>query len=282
MATLKQVRQRIKTAKNIRQITRAMKLVAAARLNKAKSRVEEARPYSEKMREFIAGVGGAGDINHPLLQRRKISKALVVLVTSDRGLAGSYNSALIRRAGEFLKEQTVPTSMLAVGKKGGLFFGKRNVEVIETISVPTAGAGLEDAVAVTKKVRAMFESGEVDAVYLCYSKFFSPIRQEPQMVQLLPIEPPEGSEAGSDYKFEPNPEELLSLILPKYLLTVVFQALLEASASEHGARMTAMANATDSAGKMIDSLTLTANRVRQASITTEILEIVAGAEALKN
>lgn len=282
MATLKSIRQRIKTAKNIRQITRAMKLVAAARLNKAKTRVEEARPYSEKMREFIAGVGGAGTVQHPLLDRRPIRKALVVLVTSDRGLAGSYNTALIRRAGDWLGEQTVPTPILAVGKKGAQFFGKRGVSVVETISVPTAGAGLDDAVRVTKKVREMFESGEVDAVYLCYSKFYSPIRQEPQMVQLLPIEPPAGAETPAEYVFEPAPAELLGLILPKYLLTVVYQALLESSASEHGARMTAMSNATDNAGKMIDSLTLTANRVRQASITTEILEIVAGAEALKN
>lgn len=284
MATLKQIRQRIKTAKNIRQITRAMKLVAAARLNKAKNRVEEARPYSEKMREFIAGVGGSGSVSHPLLERREIKKALVVLITSDRGLAGSYNTALIRRCGDFLKAQSVGTDLLCVGKKGSQFFGKRGVNIVETISVPTAGAGLDDAIAVTRKVRGMFESGEVDAVYLCYSKFFSPIRQEPQIVQLLPIEPPKGDDSSkeSDYKFEPSPEQLLGLILPKYLLTVTFQSMLESSASEHGARMTAMSNATDNAGKMIGNLTLTANRVRQASITTEILEIVAGAEALKN
>ena len=157
-----------------------------------------------------------------------------------------------------------------------------SVAVVETMSVPTAGAGLAEAATLTRKLQAMFESGEVDAVYLCYSKFYSPIRQEPQVLQLLPIEPPTGGDSVSEYKFEPSADELLGLILPKYLLTVVFQSLLESSASEHGARMTAMSNATDNAGKMIDGLTLTANRVRQASITTEILEIVAGAEALKN
>ncbi|MBS1724221.1 MAG: ATP synthase F1 subunit gamma [Armatimonadetes bacterium] len=289
MATLKQIRQRIRTSKNIQQITRAMKLVAAARLNKAKMRVEEARPYSDKMREFMGSVGAAGDLPaHPLLEKREIKKTLLVLVTGDRGLAGSYNTLLIRKAGEFFKEVVGERAMLAVGKKGGQFFGKRGVEVLETVTVPTAGAGLDDAIVVTNKVRALYEAEEVDAVYLCYSKFYSPIRQVPQVVQLLPIEPPKSEEPVEEaigenkaYKFEPNAEDLLGFLLPKYLLTVVYQALLEASASEHGARMTAMTSATDNAGKMIAGLTLAANRSRQAGITKEILEIVGGAEALK-
>jgi F-type H+-transporting ATPase subunit gamma len=284
MATLKQIRQRIRSAKNIQQITRAMKLVAAARLTKAKTRVEEARPYAEKMLEFMGSVGSAGELPaHPLLDRREVKKAALVLVTAERGLAGSYNTLLIRRAGEFLREQTAETVLVGVGKKGWQFFGKRGTTVAKTFTLPTAGAGLDEALAVTEEIRRMYEAGEVDAVHLCYSKFFSPIRQVPQVVQLLPIEPPSGGEAGprSDYKYEPEPGELLGLLLPKYLLTVVYQALLEASASEHGARMTAMTSATDNAGKMIGGLTLTANRVRQAGITKEILEIVGGAEALK-
>lgn len=290
MATLKQIRQRIRTSKNIQQITRAMKLVAAARLNRAKMRVEEARPYSEKMKAFMGSVGGAGELPpHPLLVKRPVKKTLLVLVTGDRGLAGSYNTLLIRKAGDFLKELVGERAMFAIGKKGGQFFGKRGTEVIETYSVPTAGARLEDAVAVCNKIRAMYEAEEVDAVYVCYSKFYSPIRQVPQVVQVLPIEPPEsdGEAAEStgggskEYRFEPDAEGLLGFLLPKYLLTIFYQALLEASASEHGARMTAMTSATDNAGKMIGGLTLTANRVRQAGITKEILEIVGGAEALK-
>ncbi len=288
MATLKQIRQRIRTSKNIRQITRAMKLVAAARLNRAKMRVEEARPFSEKMRDFMASVGGAGSLPaHPLLERREVKKVCLLLCTADRGLAGSFNTLLIRKASEFLRSLEVPTSLFCVGKKGAQFFGKRGYEIVETYSVPTAGARLEDAIEVTNKVRAMFESGEVDAIYVCYSKFFSPIRQVPQVVQLLPIEPPaqDGGDDGAtgaskEYAFEPSSEELLAMLLPKYLLTVVYQALLESSASEHGARMTAMTSATDNAGKMIADLTLVANRVRQAGITKEILEIVGGAEAL--
>lgn len=287
MATLKQIRQRIRTSKNIQQITRAMKLVAAARLNRAKMRVEEARPYSQKMREFMQSVSAGGSLPaHPLLEKREVNRTALVLITADRGLAGSYNTALTRKAWDFLKSIGGDKFLVTVGKKGQQFFGKRGYDVVKHLSVPTAGARLEDAVQVTQWVTEMFTSGEADAIYLCFSRFYSPIRQEPQIVQLLPIEPPESDEdaveASKEYDFEPHPEELLGLLLPKYVLTVVLQAMLESSASEHGARMTAMSNATDNAGKMISELTLTANRVRQATITKEILEIVGGAEALKS
>jgi len=289
MATLKQIRQRIRTSKNIQQITRAMKLVAAARLNRAKNRVEEARPYALKMREFMEKVGGAGELPaNPLLERRPIKKAVLVLITADRGLAGGYNTALLRKASDFLRSAGYEVELLCVGKKGQQFFGKRGFNISETYSVPTAGAGLDDAVYVTNKVREVFETKQADAIFLCYSRFFSPIRQVPEVIQLLPIEPPQKTEedtataTSEEFGFEPEPEELLNLLLPKYLLTVVYQAMLEASASEHGARMTAMTSATDAAGKMISELTLVANRARQAGITKEILEIVGGAEALRN
>lgn len=294
MATLKQIRQRIRSSKNIRQITRAMKLVAAARLTKAKNRVEEARPFSEKMREFILSISAAGELPaHPLLTRRPVKKVALLLITADRGLAGSYNTNLIKKAHNWVKEtvenDNVDVEFITVGKKGQQFMAKRGYTIDEHFTVPTAGAGLDDAVAVNDYISKAFTEGQFDAIYVCYSKFFSAIRQEPQVVQLLPIEPPEqeasteeASSTNKEYSFEPSPEELLGLLLPKYLLTVTLQAMLEASASEHGSRMTAMSNATDNAGKMIDELTLTANRVRQASITTEILEIVGGAEALQS
>ncbi|HXH61998.1 MAG TPA: ATP synthase F1 subunit gamma [Fimbriimonadaceae bacterium] len=282
MATLKQIRQRIRTAKNIQQITRAMKLVAAARLTKAKTRVEEARPYSEKMREFIGSIGAGGDLpDNPLLARRPVKKACLVLMTAERGLCGSFNTNLLKKAGSFFDEQEVETSMIGVGKKGAAFFRKRDIDVVKEINLPTAGPELSHAVELTKTVREMFVEGEADAIYVLYSKFYSPIRQEPTVVQVLPIEPPTGEGDAKAYEFEPEPEALLDLLLPKYLLTVILQAMLESSASEHGARMTAMTSATDNAGKMIDNLTLTANRARQAGITKEILEIVGGAEALK-
>lgn len=286
MATLKQIRSRIRTAKNIQQITRAMKLMSAARLKKATDRVLEARPYSEKLRELMLSVSSAGELpSHPLMEKRPINNILLILVTADRGLAGSYNTNLSRRAMDFVKSQTSKVRILGYGKKGAGFLGRRGSEVTEILPVPGAGARLEDALHIRSTAEGMYTSGEVDAVYICYSKFYSPIRQVPQIVQLLPIEPPESEEgetaANTNLAFEPNAGELLATLLPRYFLTLIWQALLEATASEHGARMSAMTSATDNAGKMIQALTLKANRERQSTITTQILEVVSGAEALK-
>ncbi|MCE9559008.1 MAG: ATP synthase F1 subunit gamma [Armatimonadetes bacterium] len=285
MATLKQIRQRIKSAKNIRQITRAMKLVAAARLKKAQDKVLEARPYSDKLHEFMLSISSGGSLpNHPLLEKREVKKAALILITAERGLCGGYNTNLMRKAGDWLKASEVPVDIMAVGKKGALFFGKRNRNVCFRHAVPNIGAGVADAQVVVAEAVKMFTSGEVDAIYVCYSKFYSPIRQVPTVVQLLPIEPPVGGDAAAskDYIYEPKAEELLGILLPRYVFTLTFQTLLEATASEHGSRMTAMTAATDNAGKMINDLTLIANRERQATITKQILEVVGGAEALKN
>jgi len=284
MATLKEIRARIKAAKNIQQITKAMKLVAAARLKRATDRVLEARPYADKMKELMGSLSAAGDLpSHPLMEKREVKRACIILLTSDRGLAGGYNTALIRKTSDFIKDAAFKCSLLTVGKKGTLFFGKRGYEILHTLSVPSSGARIQDAIEVTKKSRQMFESGEVDAIYVCYSKFYSAIRQVPQIVQLLPIEPPvaKGEAKTIPFQFEPDPAQLLDALLPRYFQTLIWQSLLEATASEFGARMTAMTSATDNAGKMIQQLTLKANRERQAAITKEILEVVGGAEALK-
>lgn len=287
MANLKQIRQRIKTSKNIRQITRAMKLVAAARLKKAQDRVTEARPYSDKMRELMLSLSEAGDLpSHPLLEKREGDKTCMVLITADRGLAGSYNTNLIRKTSDFLKEQA-GIDLYCVGKKGYQFFNRRGVKLTGQYSVPSTGARVEDAQEVTRVVSDLFTSGEYDRILICYSKFYSPIRQVPQIVQVLPIEPPAAEQPAEkrtkkDYTFEPDSTTLLATLLPKYLLNIMFQAMLESTASEHGSRMTAMSSATDNAGKMIDDLTLKANRERQSKITTEILEVVGGAEALNS
>jgi F-type H+-transporting ATPase subunit gamma len=285
MATLKQIRSRIKTARNIQQITRAMKLVAAARLKRATDRVLEARPYSDKLKAVMGSIAGGGDLpDHPLMAKRPIQKTCIILVTSERGLAGSYNTNLIRKTSDFIRESKTPVSLITVGKKGTVFFTKRKYDVIHSIPMPSAGARLADAEEISALAQAKFEAGEFDAVYVCYAKFFSPIRQVAQVVQLLPIEP-DASEAAkgtsNSFEYEPNPETLLNALLPRYFRTLVWQAMLEATASEFGSRMTAMTSATDNAGKMIADLTLKANRERQASITTEILEVVGGAEALK-
>lgn len=284
MATLKQIRQRIRAAKNIQQITKAMKLVAAARLKKASDRVLEARPYADKLREIMGSLSAGGELPaHPLLQRREVERALVIVLTSDRGLAGAFNTNILRRASDFLKKGDFEPTLITYGRKASQFFAKRGYTIISSVSAPSAGARLEDAALITKGARQMFESGEVDAVYVVYSKFISAIRQVPQTVQLLPIETPqvEGSNSG-DVSFEPSAEAVLDTLLPRYFQTLVWQAMLESTASEFGARMSAMTSATDNAGKMIQSLTLKANRERQAAITKEILEVVGGAEALNS
>jgi F-type H+-transporting ATPase subunit gamma len=286
MATIKQLRGRIRSAKNIQQITRAMKLVAAARLRRAQDRVLEARPYSDKMRELMASLAAAGELPaNPLLERRPVEKIAVLVFTAERGLAGSFNTNINRKASDFLKEQALPNRVYGIGKKAYQFFNRRGFDMAGQLNLPTSGPTLEHANEIIAKAQEMFISGEVDAVYLVYSKFFSAIRQTPEVVQLLPIEPPVLENAGDgyskDYSFEPDATELLGALLPKYALTLVLQALLESTASEHGARMTAMTSATDNAGEMINALTLQANRMRQATITKEILEIVGGAEALK-
>jgi F-type H+-transporting ATPase subunit gamma len=284
MATLKQIRGRIKAAKNIQQITKAMKLVAAARLKKATDRVLEARPYADKMREVMQSLASAGELpSHPLMEKRPVRRACLVVITSDRGLAGAYNTSLIRKAQDFVRDAGYEVTLVTVGKKAIQFFGKRGYNISHTMSVPSAGARLEDAVEVAKLTRELYTSGECDAVFVCYSKFFSAIRQVPQIVQLLPIEAPAAADVSgtADFEFEPDAEALLNTLLPRYFQTLVQQAMFEATASEFGARMTAMTSATDNAGKMIQNLTLKANRERQAAITKEILEVVGGAEALK-
>lgn len=283
MANLKQIRQRIKSAKNIQQITRAMKLVAAARLKKATDRVFEARPYSDKLRQIMVSLAGAGELPaHPLMVKREVKKVALIMIAADRGLAGSYNTNLLRKGLDFMRSLSGERVMLAVGRKANQFFPKRGVTVVFSHTVPSAGARYEDALVLGEKVKEMYNSGEVDAVYICYAKFYSAIRQVPQIVQLLPIEAPDVAEThgSTNYEFEPSAEQVLDTLLPRYFMGLVWQALMEATASEHGARMSAMTSATDNAGKMIQNLTLKANRERQANITKEILEVVGGAEAL--
>jgi len=260
-----------------------MKLVAAARLKRATDRVLEARPYADKLKAVMGSIASAGDLpSHPLMEKRPVKNIGVIVITSDRGLAGSYNTNVIRKTADFIREQSADVALIAVGKKGSTFFSKRKYNVLQSLSVPSSGARLSDALEVSMIAREKFEAGELDAIYVCYAKFYSPIRQVPQVVQLLPIEPVAGDAGGeaAAFDFEPDAESLLETLLPRYFRTLVWQAMVESTASEFGARMTAMTSATDNAGKMINELTLKANRERQASITKEILEVVGGAEAL--
>jgi F-type H+-transporting ATPase subunit gamma len=222
--------------------------------------------------------------DHPLLTKRDVKSVLVLVLTSDRGLAGGFNTSIIRKATDFFKTlEGKSLSLITYGKKANVFFGKRGFTIVDNYSAPSAGANLADAVSMTRKAQEMFENGEVDAVYVVYSKFYSAVRQVPQCVQLLPIEAPaaEGAVGGGEVEFEPSADVVLNSLLPRYFKTLVWQSMLESTASEFGARMSAMTAATDNAGKMIQTLTLKANRERQAAITKEILEVVGGAEALK-
>jgi F-type H+-transporting ATPase subunit gamma len=294
MATPRQIRGRIRTAKNIQQITKAMKMVAAARLRRAQDAVGAARPYAEKIRAVMQSLsaGGTEGLQHPLLRRTDGEPANigVILITGDRGLCGAYNSTVIRRANDLIKPYGPSRAKLVcIGKKGATFFKRRGFDVVAEHPVPATGISFADAQALSRTGRELFGGGEIDALYLIYTQFFSAMTQRPQTLTLLPIQPPTAEDAPADapkqqpadYIFEPDPEVILGSLLPRYVDTQVYQAIIESVASEHGARMTSMSSATDNAGKMISGLTLSLNRARQATITKEIAEIVGGAEALK-
>ncbi len=292
MATPRQVRGRIRVAKNIQQITKAMKMVAAARLRRAQEAVGAARPYAEKMRAVMESLGtnGGDSLQHPLLRRTEGEPARigVLLVTGDRGLCGAYNSSVIRRASDLVRPfGPERVKMVCVGKKGATFFRRRGYDIVAEHPVPATGISFSEAQVLARTGRELFAGGEIDALYLIYTQFLSAMSQRPQTLAILPIQPPEAdpnataSGPTADYDFEPDPEQILGSLLPRYVDTQVYQAVIESVASEHGARMTSMSAATDNAGKMISSLTLILNRARQAAITKEIAEIVGGAEALK-
>jgi F-type H+-transporting ATPase subunit gamma len=289
MATMREIRTRIRTVKNIEKITRAMKLVAAARLRRATERVKSARPYAELMQHMMAELARAGqDVSHPLLEVRPERNIGVILITSDRGLCGSYNTNLIRKTMELLRPRDPETvKLVLMGRKGQGFFRRQRYPVVASMSITATEVSFSDVAPLVSALRQMFETEQVDAVYVVYSKFVSAMTQAPTVLQLLPLAPPsvEGEEraeeAPQDMIFEPSAPELLAHLLPRYVDTQVYRALTEAIASEHGARMTSMSAATSNAGEMIDSLTLSLNRARQAAITREIAEIVGGAEAVK-
>jgi F-type H+-transporting ATPase subunit gamma len=291
MATMREIRTRIRTVKNIEKITRAMKLVAAARLKRAQDRVVAARPYAEKMEQMMRQLSAAGaQVEHPLLESREEKNIAVLVITSDRGLCGSYNTNLLRLAMNFLRPRDPETvKLVLLGRKGQQFFRRQKFEIVEQQPLGSgASLSFADVQPTVRTLRRMFESGEVDGVYVIYQKFQSAMTQIPTLLPLLPLTPPEDEETvahaqgpGGEMIFEPAPEELLGRLLPRYVDTQVFRTVAEAIASEHGARMTSMSAATTNAGQMIESLTLSLNRARQAAITTEIAEIVSGSEALK-
>jgi F-type H+-transporting ATPase subunit gamma len=298
MATMREIRTRIRTVKNIEKITQAMKLVAAARLNRAQQRVQAARPYAEMMQQVMQRLSSAaGDVEHPLLEVREERNIAVIVMTSDRGLCGSYNTNIIRKAMELLRPRDPATvKLVLMGRKGAGFFRRQRYPIELQLPLNASDVSLGDVTPLVRTVRGLFETAAVDAVYLVYSRFVNPMSQVPTILPLLPLKPPapdgpssgRGGTAegrGEAYNeviiFEPAADQILAGLLPRYVNTQVYRALVEAVASEHGARMTNMSAATQNAGDMIKRLNLSLNRARQAAITKEIAEIVGGAEALK-
>lgn len=294
MATVQELERRIRSVRNTRKITRAMELVAAAKLRRAEQRIVALRPYAETMAELIAGVGRASSaVRLPLLdQRESVETVAIVPLTGDRGLAGAFNAQILRRAialERSLQAEGKGVRWVAVGKKGRSTLLFRRRELSGAYTGFTDQPAYEDAQAISHRVAELFTSGEVDRVTLVYNTFISALTQRVTEKDVLPIsadilETDERERADDtlrgDFIFEPEPEEILQRLLPVYLETQIFRALLESTASEQGARMTAMRNASKNAGELIDTLTLRKNRARQAAITQEILEVVAGAEAL--
>jgi F-type H+-transporting ATPase subunit gamma len=290
MASLRDIRKRIKSVKSTRQITKAMKMVSAAKLRKAQEAIMAARPYAQTLEALINELVSRvepGSVTHPLLTQRPVKKAEVVLVTSDRGLAGGFNSNIAKRAYRYLKEDGATlekTYVTTIGRKGGDFLRARNVTARKDWAGLVGRVSYAGAAEVAQELSKRFLEGEVDAVYLAYNEFVSTISQKVTFVRILPLEAG-GADAKKgtkvDFKYEPTPQAVLDALVPQALNTRIFRALLESAAGEHGARMSAMENATKNAGDMISRLTLFYNRTRQAAITKELMEIVSGAEALK-
>ena len=287
MPSLIDIRRRIRSVRNTQQITKAMKMVSAAKLRRAQDRVIAARPYAKLLRKVLSNlaVAVAADekaASNPLLARRAERRILLLLFTSDKGLAGAFNSNLIKAAQKFIAEHRDAESleMEIIGRKGRDFFRKRGAHIVgEHIGV-LAKPRFEDAAAIARKAIERFRADEIDAVYLLNNEFKSMVSQRLAVSRLLPIEIPEQVEAV-DYIFEQPPNEILDSMLPRYVEIEVYRSMLETGAAELAARMMAMDAATTNAGEMISTLTLNMNRVRQASITKEIIEVVSGALALE-
>ena len=285
MSNLRVLRRRIRSVLNIQQITKALEMVSAAKLRRAQSRALAARPYASKISEMLGNLSGAAaEVNHPLFRAREGGVTALVLITSDRGMCGAYNSTLIRAAEQRLRAAAPGSIQLVlVGRKGRDYFRRRRYPILATHTPVPAEASLEFARALTTELSERFLSGEVNRVELMFTQFISALRRKVINDVFLPIgtQRPEGAKAGGDPIFEPDAERIFVELLPRYATAKVFAALADALASEHSSRMIAMGAARKNAGELIDSLTLQRNRLRQAGITKELLDIVGGAEALK-
>ena len=284
MPSLIDIRRRIRSVKNTQQITKAMKMISAAKLRRAQERVVSSRPYGSLLRKVLANVAAAvaSDDNagqNPLLVRRDEQRIMLIVITGDKGLAGGFNANLIRAAQRFGSERNgVAIKMELIGRKGRDFFRKRGADILADHVGLAAKVQYDDLAAIARKAMELYKNEEIDAVYVLYNEFKSVAVQKVALARILPLEIPEQTEPV-DYIYEQPPIELLSALIPRYVELEVYRAMLESAAAEHAARMTAMDSASTNAGEMIEKLTLYMNRVRQASITKEIIEVVSGAAA---
>ncbi len=288
MANLRAIRKRIGSVKSTQQITRAMKVVSAVKLRRAQDGINAARPYARKMREVVQAVAGrAGADAHPLLTAREGKKLALLVVTSDRGLCGSFNAGLSRAVYRFLNEhrgEYEEITLFVIGRKGRDFFRRREIPIRKEYLGVLGSVSQQHAQTVANDLVGGFLAGEFDEVQIAFNEFRSAISQIVRFEKMFPIALESSGKAGGDevdYLYEPSREEILATLLPKYVQTTILRVLLESVAGEHGARMTAMDSATNNSVDMIARLTLQMNRARQATITTELTEIVSGAEALK-
>jgi F-type H+-transporting ATPase subunit gamma len=285
MPSLIDIRRRIRSVKNTQQITKAMKMVSAAKLRRAQERAVASRPYAEMMRRVLSNVAAAAAGNEaaaqlPLLQVREEKRIQLIVVSSDRGLAGAFNANLFRRAQRFIDEHgSAELTVEVIGRKARDYFRRRSLRVtgehLDIIDRPTIEQGRE----IASKLMEAYGKAEVDAVYIAVNEFKSVMAPDIVLRKILPVEVPEGEGEPIDYIYEQPPEELLSALLPRYIEMSIYRAMLESNSAEHAARMTAMDTASSNAGDVIQDLTLNLNRVRQAAITREIIEIVSGAAA---
>jgi len=288
MGTLRQIHRRIRSIQSTSKITRAMELVAASKMRRAQLRALSARPYAEKMRWVLAHLAETVPVQdqstlHPLLQRREEVRALeVILISPDRGLCGGLPAILNRMAAQLILEQGVPLRLVAVGRKGRDFLRRTGQNIVAEFIGLGDNPGYEDIRPIAQVAMQDFTDGVADEVYLIYAHFVSTMSQRPEVFKLLPVEPPAGAATwGVDYIYEPTREAVLAELLPRYVERHVYEAILEAIASEQSARMVAMRNATDNANEMTRDLTLVYNKARQEAITSELLDITGGVEALR-
>ena len=286
MATLRDLKRQIDSIKNISKVTEALQTVSSVKFRKAENRVKKARPYAENVEQMMRDVARSATGTSPLLAGREVKRVAVATITADRGLAGGFNAQVLRRTMRLRDELDNETVQVASGRKAVAFFRFRGVNLAETYTGFSDSPTYEQAREIGQALTGLFDDEEADEVYLIYNRFETALTQRPVVTRLLPVaqedeedEDHEGSDT-SYFEYVPDAETVLRKLVPRYVETMVWQALLESAAGEHGARMTAMKNATDSANDMASTLTLQMNKARQAQITQEILEIVSGAEAL--